>query len=442
MNIPLSLRKRVKKLGVASLFVIALFTGSAAIADIVSGLATTGTSSNVTITNLPINKPSDVAVGDLMIASIAIHDGSAVSVTAPTGWTQILRTDNDTNIGIVSYWKAAGVSEPSSYTWVLSPQTRAQGGITRYSGVDISNPIDAAAGNFNRSKIATTSSITTTADNDEIVTVYALHVGSNNFAGDFFSTPTGMTEKYDSSKTTAGPTIASFDAVQVAAGVVGSKSATISGNPNQQRDWASQQIALRAIPPLPADNFESSANGQLAGQSGGGNWSGSWTGSTQYLVQDTVAQQGLKAVKVTQGYGEDFLVERSFSPLTTGTLHWSERKDSIDHDHGINLYSGTTYVGQVDMRGTGRNEEGYWALYTGSGVVSTGVQYSVGAFDSVDVQFDASIDKFRVSINGGSYTAWYDFVNPASSIDRIELFAGSSGYSTTDGYWDDIRLSQ
>ncbi len=230
---------------VALISLVVLFGATVVIADIVSGLSTTGTSANVTITNLAIAKPADVDQGEVMIASIALHDGKATSVTPPSGWTPILRTDNDTNVGIVSYWKAAGASEPANYTWVLSPQTRAQGGITTYSGVDTTNPIDAAAGNFNRSKIASTSPITTTSDNEEVIALFALHVGSSNFAGDFFSIPAGMMEKYDSSKTTAGPTIASFDAVQVAAGVAGSKSSTISGNPNQQRDWVSQQIALR-----------------------------------------------------------------------------------------------------------------------------------------------------------------------------------------------------
>ncbi len=224
-----------------------LLGASVVVADIVTWTSTIGTSANVTITNLTIDRPANVAAGDVMIAAIAIHDGNTVGVTAPSGWAQILRTDYKSNVGIASYWKAAGASEPANFTWVLSPQTRAQGAITRYTGVDTTNPIDIAAGNFNRSKIATTSAITTTADNAKIIALYALHVGSSNFAGDFFSTPTDMTQNYDSSKTTAGPTIAGFDVTQAAAGVVGSKSSTISGFLNQQRDWASQLIALKNV---------------------------------------------------------------------------------------------------------------------------------------------------------------------------------------------------
>jgi len=74
-------------------------------------------------------------------------------------------------------------------------------------------------------------------------------VGTSTYAGDFFSTPAGMTEKYDSTYTTAGPTIASDDMAQTTAGATGSISSTISGKPNQQRDWAAQTIALRMTSP-------------------------------------------------------------------------------------------------------------------------------------------------------------------------------------------------
>lgn len=242
MHLPLPSALRTHHaLGIISALVF--LVGGVAIADIISGLSTTNSSSNVTITNLPLNKPADVAVGDFMLASVAIHDGNAVVVTPPTGWTQILRTDNETNVSVVTYWKAVGASEPSSYLWTLSPQTRAQGGITRYSGVDPANPIDVVAGNGGLGTIATTSSVTTSVANEIVVAVYALHVGGLNHAGDFFGAPLGMTERYDASYTAAGPTIAEFDGVQTVPGNTGIKTSDIAGN--KQRDWVSQIIAFR-----------------------------------------------------------------------------------------------------------------------------------------------------------------------------------------------------
>ena len=226
-----------------------LLTASVTLADIVSGSFDTSPSSDVTTTLVTIDKPISVAQGNLLLANIAINGGSPATITAPSGWTQILRTDNDTSISIVSYYKVAGVSEPGDYTWSISPQTRAIGGITQYSGVDASNPIDTSAGNFGLSDVATTSSITTSSANEEVVTFFATDVGKNSDAGAYFSTPTGMTEKYDVSNVTLGPSTASDDAIQVAAGVSGSKSSTISGN--KARNWASQQIALRSVVPAP-----------------------------------------------------------------------------------------------------------------------------------------------------------------------------------------------
>jgi hypothetical protein len=97
-----------------------------------------------------------------MVASLAIKGGTAtVMVTVPSGWTQIARTDNDTNVTLISYYKVASASEPSNYTWTIQDQTRAEGGITDYSGVDTMVPITASSGNIGRGRLATTSAIRT-----------------------------------------------------------------------------------------------------------------------------------------------------------------------------------------------------------------------------------------------------------------------------------------
>ena len=236
-----------------------LLVGSVTIADIISGASSTNSSTDVTVTQITIDKPASVAQGDFLLAQIAINGGSPATVTnVPSGWVQILRTDNDTSISIASYYKIAGASEASNYTWSISPQTRAEGGITRYSGVDTSNPIDAASGNFGLSQVATTSSITTSAANEEVVALFGTDVGKNHDAGDYFSLPTGMTEKYDATNVTLGPSIAAFDVLQVSAGSSGSKSSTVSGNKN--RNWAAQQIALRRAP-IGHISVETGANG-------------------------------------------------------------------------------------------------------------------------------------------------------------------------------------
>lgn len=223
------------------LIMVGLFFTSVAVADIISGLSTTGISSDVTYTQLTLDEPDGVLTGDLLLANISVNGGAPAIVTPPSGWTLIAKSSNDTNIGIVSYWKIVGGSEPDSYMWNISPQTRAVGGITNYSDVDTSNPIDTVGSSTGRGTTATAPSITTSHDGDQVVALFASNFGTNNSA--FFSTTTGMTKRYDAKNTPFGPTTAAEDMTQVSAGASGSSAVTISQGP--QRDWVAQTIALR-----------------------------------------------------------------------------------------------------------------------------------------------------------------------------------------------------
>jgi hypothetical protein len=329
MNAPFAIFGRKGNLSVSLLAVSVLLVASAAFADIVVGLSTTNSSTNVTITDLTLSKPSDVVQGDLMLANVAIHDGSAVSVTPPSGWTQILRTDNDVNISIVSYWKIAGASEPTSYIWTLTPQTRAEGGITRYTGVDTSNPIDASAGNTGRGKVATTSSVTTTADNDEVVALYAAHDGSAATVGSFFSTSTGMAEEYDNSYTTSGPSIAVDDALQATAGAAGSKSSNLPTNRNH--DWAAQQIALRKLPAAP------SINGTITTQTVDG------VATSSVIFSHAVATGSNQVLIVTLGANNTVDTSATYDgiAMTQGTTNGFGTEEAYDYWYLVNPPLGT-----------------------------------------------------------------------------------------------------
>jgi hypothetical protein len=231
-------------------FIIGVGTFSVAVvavAAIVSGNSTTGGSNHVTYTQLMLPVPS-VSAGDVLIASVAVKGGTAaVMVTVPVGWTQIARADNDTNVSLISYWKVASASDAAggaSYTWTIQDQTRAEGGITGYSGVDTGQPIDVSSTNTGRGKIATSAGVTTTSANEEIISLFATDVGTTSASG-YFSAPTttSMTQKYNASNAALGPSVAAFDVAQAAAGNTGSISSATTDN--KTRDWAAQAIALR-----------------------------------------------------------------------------------------------------------------------------------------------------------------------------------------------------
>lgn len=418
-------------LGILSIAAITL-------ADIVSGSSAVGNSSSVTITQITVAKPVSTVGNDVLIASIAVNGGAPATVTPPTGWNLISRTDNDTDVSIISYWKVAGNSEPAAYTWTINSQTRAIGGITRYSGVDTSNPVDVVGGASNRSTTAIAPSITTTSANDQIVTLFAFNAGVTNTG--HFSTPAGMNEKYDTTNTPFGPSLASHDALQAVAGPSGSKSSNLGNGP--QRNWVAQQIALKPAPlSSAAEDFNSYADGELNGKNGGVGWNGAWTGTTLTQVQGGIVFEGSKAAKIVLPNGVEGNIKRTFAPKNTGTLHWVQRKDQGSHGQGIVLYSGNTLVLFAQV-GSDVGTPGLEWVTTSGGGIAVFDPYTLGNWDTADIEFDSNTDQFRISINSGTFSPWMGFANQVDGIDGIALNFGSAGPETVDMYWDDIRFNE
>jgi hypothetical protein len=230
----------MKKITLAAVFFGLLFATSV-FAEIIVGLSSTNISNDVTITQLTLNTPVNAAAGDFLVANVSVNGGSSAGITAPAEWTLIRRTDNGTSIGIASYGKVAGASEPSSYTWTISPQTRAAGGITAYAGIDTASPIDVSSGATGRGKVATAPSVTTTQDGNQVLALFASNFGKGD--NETFSTTQGMTKLYDVRNAPSGPTIAAEDKTEASAGTAGPFAVTISQK--SQRDWVAQTIVLK-----------------------------------------------------------------------------------------------------------------------------------------------------------------------------------------------------
>ncbi|OGG73871.1 hypothetical protein A3A40_02570 [Candidatus Kaiserbacteria bacterium RIFCSPLOWO2_01_FULL_54_20] len=331
----------------------ALCITSIALADIVSGSFTTNTSTNISITNLTLSKPASVVAGDFMLANVTLKGGSAENVTAPAGWTQIRRTDNGTNVSIVSYWKVAGDSEPAAYTWTITPQTRAVGGITRYTGVDATNPIDTSSGNTGRSNVATAPSITTASSNEELVTLFAADARVQ------FSAPTGMVEKYDTSNGSS-PSTAEDDSLQAAAGATGPKTATISSS---RRNWAAQLVALHPaniFPPFPVAYWKfdesggnapdtTSNNNILTNNNGATYQAGKMNNgallvpaSNQYFSIDDALQRGLD---LTSDFSASFWVKLNSLPGASAEYRVFSKQDGSSSNNSYNVMIGSGAIG-------------------------------------------------------------------------------------------------
>jgi hypothetical protein len=198
--------------------------------------------------SLTITRPGAATAteGDLLVAAITVIGGSGTTVTprVSDGWTLINKTDNGTNVSLVTYYKLAG-TEPASYLWNFSGSVRASGGVVRYAGVDPANPINRlGTGATGNSTAVAAPSLTTTADNTQLIGFFATAANAT------FTAPSGggWTEQVDrrvTSPSNNGPATEVADYNLASTGVSGIKTATASAT----GQWAAQMIAIQ--PPTP-----------------------------------------------------------------------------------------------------------------------------------------------------------------------------------------------
>ena len=180
---------------------------------------------------LTINVPAGTTTDDVMIAAISVRPSSS-TITPPAGWTSLNRVDQGTgnsNAQEIFYRVATG-SEPASYAWNFSGTiTGAAGGISTYTGVDTSSPIDAFGGNTTANGTTHTANSITTSVADAMV------ISAHSFSSaETWTPPGGMTEQIDIASLTtpdaAGISLEMNDVLQATAGATGDKTATAAGN--------------------------------------------------------------------------------------------------------------------------------------------------------------------------------------------------------------------
>ena len=106
----------------------------------VIGTATTAVSASAN--SLVVDKPNGVVENDIML-SVAYKNGATGTITPPAGWVDIYDDLIGQISGVMSlYYKIAGGSEPSNYTFNFSDTTRVRVAIAAFSNVDTSAPIN------------------------------------------------------------------------------------------------------------------------------------------------------------------------------------------------------------------------------------------------------------------------------------------------------------
>jgi RHS repeat-associated protein len=130
-------------------------------------------------TTLAIDKPTGTQTGDLLLAGLTVNAGS--SITAPSGWAAVSGSE------VVSgtskwqlFYKYAGASEGSSYTFSMGSSNKHAGGITALRNTATSDPVNAIATGTGFGTNVTAPSVTPTEDGSAIELLFGSNTGDNN----------------------------------------------------------------------------------------------------------------------------------------------------------------------------------------------------------------------------------------------------------------------
>lgn len=150
-------------------------------------------------TTLTVNKPTGTVSGDVLVCTIGFSGGPG-TVTLPDGWNQVAFESGATNPQIGLYYKVAGGSEPTSYSWTITNAINSGMVIARYSGVNNTTVGDVTAvSTASATAVATLdlTGVTIQTDQAMLITCFSVNSGSTTITED----STLVSEVYE---TTAG----------------------------------------------------------------------------------------------------------------------------------------------------------------------------------------------------------------------------------------------
>lgn len=202
-------------------------------------------------TNATGNKPTGTVEGDLLVAFVGSDDTAAVHGN-PGGWTQVGSSIEQSSSEHSLWFKAAGASEPSTYTWSLGGASEAYYvGILRISGADNADPIDISSASGTSGDPCVCPDVTTTVDDTLILRA----CGTNDQGGNDVildgGTPTSHTLEYSKPGAASGDVgnHVSFVA-QASAGATGTANIDLSGATNHVRYTVAIAPAAAVAVPL------------------------------------------------------------------------------------------------------------------------------------------------------------------------------------------------
>lgn len=181
-------------------FVLLAFIGLACVATSAHAISfVASTSVQDETDSVTVDTPAGVEENDVMVVQLSFRGGSGVSVTAPSGWSEI-RRDDGSDISQVVYFRVAATTESATYSWDLSQAVRIVAINSAYRNVDATDPIDAHGGQDGSGSTVVAPSVTTSVANTRLLGLFSSAQGNDPFA----SQPTGMTTR-ENLNTGGGP---------------------------------------------------------------------------------------------------------------------------------------------------------------------------------------------------------------------------------------------
>ncbi len=176
--------------------------------------------------SMAISKPAGTAVNDLMIAQMT--GSEAAGIAEPSGWTEVAGGDvTSSNTRYKTFYKVAGSSEPSSYTFLFSQSEKHIGAITVLRNTAQQNPIDSVAADYDWMVSFPTPSVTPTADNEAHLVFAGRETGDSN-GGAMLDFPSGFTKDWEATTGTTAANWTSAAGLRILAGGAGTPSGTIT----------------------------------------------------------------------------------------------------------------------------------------------------------------------------------------------------------------------
>ena len=220
-------------------------TPMAALAADAGAVASSSDGSGAVRNSITINRPAGTLPGHVMVASIVMSDDDP-GFNAPSGWNAVRQDTIKDMLRQTVFVKVAGSDEPASYSGGVPPGRRLAGGITSFSGIDTSRPVDAVSSSVNEwSTTVTAPGVTTTVPDTILV-----HLAAVASAGTI-TAPTGMTEAWEAAapgastkKNGKGAVVAMAHAPQASVGPTGGRVATTSAAARS----VGVLLALRPVP--------------------------------------------------------------------------------------------------------------------------------------------------------------------------------------------------